>query len=138
MSEGTQVKWQDLKASEYKLLFSLEVDIDTMKYRLGGYMCVPWPEVLHPLTEDDVPALRATLGCIGVMLDEVAGFHRYTVLRSQFDTKTKGPFIVTSNTPVSKDDFAEMIDGLTTEEVMTMFINEPESHFDPKLKITTH
>lgn len=116
---------------QYKVVFTLEVTTRPLKYTVGAYLCTPWPEWCRQQDAGDVHRAMVSLAkSAGAdtkeLLPDVDGINKILnsmMLRTRFDNKATGPYLLTLDFSMSREDFENYIGHLSSEEIESKFID---------------
>jgi hypothetical protein len=104
----------------WKILFTLELNVDEGGWELGGFMCFFWPEAYaQPGASKAHEATLVLLKAAGADTDpkttglpdveEIHKFLNYTSMRAMFDNKASNPLMLNVDREITRDQMEEII-----------------------------
>lgn len=108
----------DELVGDWKVLFTLEHDVEDMQYTLGGFICFFWPVMFKgENAQESYDAMTVMMEAAGVDpaaagfpdLREIQRFLTYTDLRSTLDNKATKPMVIGVPEQLSRDRFHAVV-----------------------------
>lgn len=120
-----------MMSDQHKTVFTLEVMTNPLGYTLGAFYSTPWPAWCRGPDAEEVYQAKAALAkAAGVSVSHIQPDVQYVQhmlkgmqLRTRFDAKALGPFVVNTDCLLERDEFTAYIESLPTSEVECRYVH---------------
>lgn len=112
------------EAGTWKILFTLEMDLEQGRWRLGAFMCFLWPaayaqrdgQKIHEATLVMLEAAGADVDAAGLPnMKAISEFLSYTQMRSMFDNKATWPLMLEVPQQITREQMEVIVDSSDRE-----------------------
>lgn len=129
---------------EWRILFTLEMNLAEARYELGGFYCFHWPEQYQG--KNGVRNFRATIALLEAAgkdpiecglpdTEKIQRFLKYTSLRARMDNKATDALLMEVPCECSREFFSRLVQG-QDHPTLRRWIDS--ARVSPGLTYTTH